>query len=204
VAIYNNYKKNSIQNNEIAIKNKIMKPLKTIMLAFSLLIVLVANAQNDQDKKIMADAENAKETLMAKDLGLGLGLEKFFKNASGYAIFPNVGKGALVVGGASGNGVDYENGKMIGMASLKKVSIGLQAGGQSLIEVIFFETDEALDKFKEANYEFSAEVSAVIANEGKSENANYDDGVVIFTFTKGGLMADASVGGQKFEYHPFK
>jgi lipid-binding SYLF domain-containing protein len=204
VAIYNNYKKNSIQNNEIAIKNKIMKPLKTIMLAFALLIVLVANAQNDQDKKIMADAENAKETLMAKDLGLGLGLEKFFKNASGYAIFPNVGKGALVVGGASGNGVDYENGKMIGMASLKKVSIGLQAGGQSLIEVIFFETDEALDKFKEANYEFSAEVSAVIANEGKSENANYDDGVVIFTFTKGGLMADASVGGQKFEYHPFK
>jgi lipid-binding SYLF domain-containing protein len=202
VAIYNNYKKNSIQNNEIAIKNKIMKPLKTIMLAFSLLIVLLANAQNDQDKKIMADAENAKETLMAKDLGLGL--EKFFKNASGYAIFPNVGKGALVVGGASGNGVVYENGKMIGMTSLKKVSIGLQAGGQSLIEVIFFETDEALDKFKEANYEFSAEVSAVIANEGKSENANYDDGVVIFTFTKGGLMADASVGGQKFEYHPFK
>jgi lipid-binding SYLF domain-containing protein len=200
VAIYNNYKKNSIQNNEIAIKNKIMKPLKTIMLAFSLLIVLVANAQNDQDKKIMADAENAKETLMAKDLGL----EKFFKNASGYAIFPNVGKGALVVGGASGNGVVYENGKMIGMTSLKKVSIGLQAGGQSLIEVIFFETDEALDKFKEANYEFSVEVSAVIANEGKSENANYDDGVVIFTFTKGGLMADASVGGQKFEYHPFK
>jgi lipid-binding SYLF domain-containing protein len=161
---------------------------------------LAVNAQNDQDKKIITDAENAKDTLLAKDLGL----EKFFKNASGYAIFPNVGKGALILGGASGNGVVYENGKTIGMTSLKKVNIGLQGGGQSLIEVIFFETEEALNKFKEANYEFSAEVSAVISDEGKSKNANYNDGVVIFTFTKGGLMADASVGGQKFEYHAFK
>lgn len=177
-----------------------MKTLNTIMVAFFFLTALAVNAQNDQDKKIIADAENAKDTLLAKDLGL----EKFFKNASGYAIFPNVGKGALIVGGASGNGVVYENGKTIGMTSLKKMSIGLQAGGQSLIEVIFFETEEALNEFKEANYEFSAEVSAVILDEGTSENANYDDGVVIFTFTKGGLMADASVGGQKFEYHPFK
>jgi lipid-binding SYLF domain-containing protein len=177
-----------------------MKNLNTIMATFFFLSALAVNAQNDQDKKIISDAENAKEILLAKDQGL----EKFFKNASGYAIFPNVGKGALIVGGASGNGVVYENGKTIGMTSLKKVSIGLQAGGQSLIEVIFFETEAALNEFKEANYEFSAEVSAVISDEGKSENANYNDGVVIFSFTKVGLMADASVGGQKFEYHPFK
>ncbi|MCL5129303.1 YSC84-related protein [Algibacter sp. L4_22] len=177
-----------------------MKTLKKMMVAFLFLIALVTNAQNDQDKKIMTDAENAKETLLAKDLGL----EKFFKNASGYAIFPNVGKGGLVVGGASGNGVVYENGKTIGMTSLKKVSIGLQAGGQSLIEVIFFETNKALIKFKGSNYEFSAEVSAVIADKGKSENVNYEDGVVVFALPKAGLMVDASVGGQKFEYHAFK
>ena len=177
-----------------------MKTLKKIMVACLFLIAIGVTAQNDKDKKIMVDAENAQATLMAKDLGL----EKFFKNASGYAIFPNVGKGGLIVGGASGNGVVYENGSPIGMTSLKKINIGLQVGGQAVIEVIFFETDAALAKFKNGNYEFSAEASAVVAEQGKSENANYSDGIVVFALPKAGLMADASVGGQKFEYHPFK
>lgn len=176
-----------------------MKTLKHILALCILIATLGATAQNDKDKKIMADAEYAKKTLLAKDAGL----DKFFKNASGYAIFPNVGKGGLINGGASGNGVLYENGVAVGMTSLKKVNIGLQAGGQAVIEVIFFETDAALDKFKNANYEFSAEASAVIAEEGKSENASYSDGVMVIALPKAGLMADASVGGQKFEYHPF-
>lgn len=176
-----------------------MKTLKKIMAVCLLLITVVTTAQNNKDKKIMSDAEHAKATLIAKDSGL----KTFFKSASGYAIFPNVGKGGLIVGGASGNGVLYENGKAIGMTSLKKINIGLQAGGQAVIEVLFFENESALRKFKEANYEFSAEVSAVIADQGKSENASYSHGVMVFALPKAGLMADASVGGQKFEYHPF-
>lgn len=177
-----------------------MKTLKNIMVMCLLLVTVWATAQNEKDKEIMADAQKAKETLIAKDAGL----EKFFKNASGYAIFPNVGKGGLIIGGASGNGVVYENGAPIGMTSLKKINIGLQAGGQAVIEVIFFETDATLAKFKEGNYEFSAEASAVIAEEGKSENVSYSDGVMVFALPKAGLMADASVGGQKFEYHSFE
>jgi len=177
-----------------------MKTLKKIILVCLLFITIGAIAQTDKDKKIMKDATKAKNTLIVKDAGL----EKFFNNASGYAIFPNVGKGGLIVGGASGNGVLYENGKPVGMTALKKLNIGLQAGGQAVIEVIFFETDAALAKFKEGNYEFSAEASAVIADEGKSENVNYNDGVVVFALPKAGLMADASIGGQKFEYHPFE
>lgn len=167
----------------------------------SLLFVTVGIvAQNTKDKKVINDAERAKETLLSKDMGL----KKFFKEASGYAIFPNVGKGGFVIGGASGNGVVYENGTAIGMTSLKKVNIGLQAGGQALIEVIFFQNDAALAKFKKGNYEFSAEMSAVAADKGQAENANYKDGVVVFALPKAGLMVDASVGGQKFEYRPFK
>lgn len=176
-----------------------MKTLKKMILVCLLAATAGAIAQTNKDKDIMRDAAKAKTTILAKDAGL----DKFFKNASGYAIFPNVGKGGLIVGGASGNGVLYENGKAVGMTSLKKLNIGLQAGGQAVIEVIFFETQEALDKFKNANYEFSAEASAVIADKGKSENANYNDGVAIFALPKAGLMADASVGGQKFEYHAF-
>ncbi len=89
------------------------------------------------------------------------------------------------------------------MADLKKLNIGVQAGGQAVIEVIFFETEASLAKFKEGDFEFSAEASAVIADEGKSKNANYNDGVLVFALPKAGLMADASVGGQKFDFTPF-
>ncbi|PKQ45143.1 lipid-binding SYLF domain-containing protein [Confluentibacter flavum] len=177
-----------------------MKTLEKMILVCLLFISFGALAQTDKDNEILKDADRAKDTLIAKDSGL----EKFFDTASGYAIFPNVGKGGLIVGGASGNGVLYENGKPVGMTGMKKLNIGLQAGGQAVTQVIFFETDAALAKFKEGNFEFSAEASAVILDEGKAAEANYDDGVVIFAMPKAGLMADASVGGQKFEYHPFK
>src|SRR5690606_8495357 len=176
-----------------------MKTFKTILAACLLFIAVGATAQNDKDKKIMADAEKAKATLIAEDPGL----QQHFDNASGYVIFPNVGKGGFIIGGATGNGVLFENGTAIGMADLKKLNVGLQAGGQAIIEVIFFENDAALDNFKKGNFAFSAEASAVLANEGKSKDANYKDGVMVFALPKAGLMADASVGGQKFGYTPF-
>lgn len=176
-----------------------MKTLKKTLIFCLLVISFGTIAQNDKDKELMADAQKAKQTLISADNGL----EKFFNNASGYAIFPNVGKGGLIIGGASGNGVVYENGTPIGMTSLKKINVGLQAGGQAVIQVIFFETKKSLEKFKKGNYEFSAEASAVIAEEGKSENANYSDGVMVFALPKAGLMVDASIGGQKFEFHSF-
>ena len=131
------------------------------------------------------------------------GLKTFFDNSAGYVLFPNVGKGGFIVGASSGNGVVYENGKKVGMADLKKLNIGLQAGGQSIIEVIFFENEADLSEFKEGNFNFAAEASAVAVKSGLAFNAKYKDGVAVFALPKAGLMADASVGGQKFSYHPF-
>ena len=131
-----------------------------------------------------------------------VGLDQFFTNSAGYVIFPNVGKGGFIIGGASGNGVVYENGTIIGMANLKKISVGLQAGGQAITEVIFFETENDLNEFKEGDVEFSAEASAVALKSGIAVNAKYRDGVAVFALPKAGLMADASVGGQKFEFTP--
>jgi len=110
-----------------------MKKLKITTLMASLLIAFVSFGQNSKDKKIMADAKQAKKEMIAKDAGL----DKFFKNATAYVIFPHIGEGAFIIGGASGNGVLYEHGKPVGMADLKKLDIGAQAGGQSLTEVIF-------------------------------------------------------------------
>ena len=131
-------------------------------------------------------------------------LEKLFKKSAGYEVFPTVAKGAIGIGGAHGAGQVYEKGKLIGTASLTQVTIGFQLGGQGYSEVIFFENKEALDNFKGSKFALSAQVSAVAAAEGASANAKYDQGVLVFTIAKTGLMYEASVGGQKFKFTPLK
>lgn len=177
-----------------------MRSLKSIIVCSMMLTAFVGLSQTEKDGKLIESAENARKILKETDKGL----DKFFQKSEGYVIFPNVGKGAFIVGGSGGKGVVYENKKAIGTATLVKIDVGFQAGGEQVIEIIFFETDAALAKFKEGNYEFSADISAVALKSGVSQNADYDDGVAIFTYTKGGLMASASVGGQKFSYNSFK
>jgi lipid-binding SYLF domain-containing protein len=126
----------------------------------------------------------------------------FFRKAYGYAVFPTVGKAGIGIGGAHGKGKVYRKGKFIGLTSLTQITIGFQLGVQSYSEIIFFRDKTALDNFTDGNYELGAQISAVAATSGASANADYDDGVAIFTITKGGLMYEASVGGQKFSYTP--
>jgi lipid-binding SYLF domain-containing protein len=177
-----------------------MKTLKSMTAIFVLFLTFGVSAQTKDDNKIINDAKKAKQTLLTATPGL----QEFFDNSAGYVLFPNVGKGGFIVGGASGNGAVYDNGTVVGMANLKKLNIGLQAGGQAIIEVIFFETAADLAEFKDGEYEFSAEASAVALKSGEAVNAKYKDGVAVFALPKAGLMADASVGGQKFTYHPFQ
>jgi lipid-binding SYLF domain-containing protein len=166
------------------------------LLTLMLFIAVSAVAQSSKDKEIISDSQEAKGSFTKQDPSLG----NLFVKAYAYAIFPNVGKGGLGIGGAAGNGAAYEKGKLVGMAKLKQVTIGLQAGGQGYREVIFFENAESFKKFKENNVEFSAQVSAVAATAGASANAKYNEGVMVFTMQKGGLMYEASVGGQKFKF----
>ncbi|MDF0715050.1 lipid-binding SYLF domain-containing protein [Muricauda sp. 334s03] len=176
-----------------------MKTIKSILVIAVLLLGTSVFAQSKKDRKIMGDAEKAKTTLLETSPSL----KRFFDESAGYVIFPNVGKGGFIIGGASGNGVVYENGNAVGMADLKKLNIGLQAGGQAIIEVIFFETDVDLQRFKTEKFQFAAETSAVALKSGIAFEAKYKDGVAVFALPKAGLMADASVGGQKFKYKEF-
>ena len=176
-----------------------MKTLKTFTLVATLLFGTATFAQTKKQNKIIKDAAKAKTTLLKADDGLS----KFFSDSAGYVLFPNVGKGGLGIGVSSGNGVVYENGEIIGMADLKKLNIGFQAGGQAIIEIIFFETKTDLERFKSDEFQFDAQASAVAVKSGLAFNAKYKDGVATFALPKAGLMADASVGGQRFGYKPF-
>ena len=148
-------------------------------------------------------------------------VKPFFKNAYGYAVFPTIGKGGFVVGGSYGKGQVYQGGKVTGETSLIKASIGFQAGGQAFSQMIFFEDKRAYDEFTSGNFEFDATASAVaitagVEAKGGTEGAtasatagpatgaqaktNYHKGMVVFTHAKGGLMYEASIGGQKFDF----
>jgi lipid-binding SYLF domain-containing protein len=130
------------------------------------------------------------------------GIDVFFKEAHGYAIFPEITKGAIGIGGAAGDGTVFERGAAIGSTSVSQVTIGLQLGGQTYSEVIFFKDRAALDNFKSGDYEVAAGASAIALKDGVSKTAEYNNGVAIFTMGTGGLMFEASVGGQKFSFEP--
>ena len=181
-------------------KHRIQVIRRSIFLFGMLFTSIVLLGQKDsKDAKLRVDSEEAKVAFIKAD---GF-MQSLFDKSYGYVIFPNVGKGAIGVGGAAGNGILYEAGNAIGRASMKQVTVGFQWGGQAYREVIFFENKETLDRFKENKIEFSAQASAVAATKGASGNVKYANGVMIFTQAKGGLMYEASVGGQKFKYTAF-
>lgn len=129
-------------------------------------------------------------------------IQRFFETAEAYVVFPEVVTGALIVGGAHGDGEVYQKGQLIGYADVSQGSFGAQIGGQKYAEVIFFQNEGALVDFKYGTLEFDARATAIAASRGAAEAANYRRGVIIFTLPQGGLMAQAAVGGQKFRFLP--
>ena len=152
-------------------------------------------------------------------------VQPFFKNAYGYAVFPTIGKAGIVIGGSYGTGKVYQGGKVTGEVSLIKGSIGWQWGGQAFSQMIFFEDKRSYGEFTSGEFEFDATASAVAITAGaqakagtegtsagasagpatgKQAKAGYHKGMVVFTHTKGGLMYEAAIGGQKFNFKPKK
>ncbi len=172
--------------------------LSTLILCLSLAACSTAPESESKKAALSADVAAARARFTEEDPAM----EKVFRDAYGYAVFPTVGKGAVGIGGAYGRGIVFEKGRKIGYCDLSQGTIGLQLGGQAYSEVIFFQDKEALDNFTTGEFEFSAQASAVAATAGASTTADYQNGVMVFTIAKGGLMYEASIGGQKFDFEP--
>lgn len=144
----------------------------------------------------------------------------FFDNSHGYAVFPTIAKGGIGIGAAGGSGRVYVGGKHVGDTKMGQLTIGFQLGGQAYSQIIFFQDKRAFEEFSSGNFEFGAQASAVAITAGASASATtagstagasggkkdattagkYSSGMAMFTIAKGGLMYEASIGGQKFEY----
>ena len=127
-------------------------------------------------------------------------LKPYFKEAAGFAVFPNIAKAGLGIGGARGNGEVFEDGKVIGSTTVTQLSFGFQLGGQAFSQIIFFQNKRDIDRFTDGNFEFGASASAALITEGANASFDYTNGVAVMTFSKGGLMYEASIGGQKFTF----
>jgi lipid-binding SYLF domain-containing protein len=163
----------------------------------SFVFVFTTQAQvGGWNPELETDAANALSKMIEKTPKL----TSFKEKAYGYAVFPKVTKAGLGIGGAAGSGIVYQNNVVVGSSKLKQASIGLQAGGQQYAEVIFFENKSAFDNFTKGKLKFDAQASAVAITEGASVDVAYQNSVAVFTQTLGGLMYEASLGGQHFSY----
>lgn len=184
--------------------------IRTTLIALFSILAFTSPALADDDAQADKDAI---KTFMQSDI-----VGKFHNSAYGYAVFPNIGKGGIGIGGAYGKGRVYRGGKKAGDVSMTQVSIGLQLGGQAYRQVIYFQDKRAFDDFTSGEFEFSAQAEAIAitssagasaGSEGTSAGANtnqagtqYHKGMVVFTMGKGGLMYQATLGGQKYNYTP--
>ena len=186
---------------------------KLLVLATAALFSASSFAGDDDNKKYQEALAKFKENPT---------VSQFFGKSYGYALFATIGKGGFGIGGAHGKGRVFKSGAHTGNTKMTQVTIGFQAGGQAFSQIIFFENQEAYDKFTTGKFEFGAQASAIAiqasanAQAGTTGNAanasgtdevgkaaaQYTNGMVVFTVAKGGLMYEATVGGQKFNFQP--
>ena len=185
------------------------------------LILIIALMFGVSTVAVAAEVEDYSSTIKAfKD---SPAVAKFFKNSYGYAVYPTIGKAGFVIGGSYGKGQVYRGGKVTGKSKVIEGTIGFQIGGQAFSQIVFFEDKRAYDEFTSGNFEFGATAQAVAitagaqaqaGTAGKSAGASagpktgvqaetkYRKGMAVFVHAKGGLMGEASVGGQKFTFEP--
>ncbi len=176
----------------------------TLVLALAPLTIIGCDNDNSfQTEQAMAVRSPSLEANAASTIGTFKAndptLQRFFDNAAGYVVFPRVAAGGFIVGASRGDGVLYEGGAATHYVVVTAGSIGAQVGGQTFSQIIFFQTQSELNRFKAGNFEFAANASAVAARSGGSAAVNYVNGVAVFITGEEGLMAQATIGGQNFK-----
>jgi lipid-binding SYLF domain-containing protein len=180
--------------------NRILTGMRFVLAGTVVALALGACATAPVTVEGKADIEKDAAATLTAAKAADPTLVPVFNSSAGYAVFPTVGKAAAGLGGAYGKGVLYQGGRAVGYCDLTQATIGMQLGGQTYSEIIAFETKDALDAFKQGNFSFAAQATAVALKSGAGANAKFKDGVAVFTMDETGLMYEAAVGGQKFSY----
>ena len=177
---------------------KMLRLILSSLLLITFTLPALAGGSADKQDDMQLAVQSALRSATEKDPGL----KAWIDSAAAYAVFPKVGKAGIGIGGARGHGLLIQGDKTLADVTLSQITVGFQLGGQVYIEIIFFKDQTAVDDFMRGNFEMGAQVSAVAVTLGASADAAYNKGVAVFTIAEGGLMYEASIGGQKFKVKP--
>ena len=185
-----------------SMKQRLRKSIVLAVLFFSASVWLLP-VDAAWSKRKQAHELNRVDQTIQRFLNRDPSIRYYLRNSYGYVVFPSIGKGALFIGIAYGRGLVFRNGrKWVGHASVKQASVGAQFGGQAYSEIIFFGNRRAYRRFTGDLMKFTRGRSAVAVVKGSAKRANYEQGVVVFSIPKAGLMYEAYVGGQSFRFKP--
>ncbi len=128
-------------------------------------------------------------------------LTEQFEKSYGYAVFPSVGRASVAVGVSFGRGIVFEHHLPIGTATITELTLGVQVGGQTFSELMFFPTKHELENLKRGEVAFSANASAVLVKAAASGTTDFR-GVIAKAYSLGGMLLELSLGGQKLNFSP--
>jgi len=173
--------------------------MSPIVLVIGLVVSCATAPKSPSGRQELVQAANDTLTQMTRR---DPGLRNLLQQSAGYAVFPSIGKGGLVIGGAHGRGVLFQQGRPVGWVQLSQASLGALAGGQTFSQLIVFRTPRALQDIKDGQYTLAGDVSAVALSAGAAAQANFVNGAAVFILPQGGLMAEVSVSGQRISFQP--
>ena len=192
--------------NSKTIKSSQLKKMKKTIINIVAILVLTMTSQFSMAQTGESTAEFTQESkeALAKMIKKSPSLQPYYDQSYGYAIFPEVTKVGVSLGVAAGKGIVFKNHLAISMSKLKQLTFGLQFGAQKYSEVIFFQNEKAFEQFMNKKLKLNGQASAVAIKKGASADLSYSYGVAVFTQAKGGLMFEASIGGQHFANQPIE
>jgi lipid-binding SYLF domain-containing protein len=194
--------KNKKGKTEQSLSLKMMKK-STINVALIIGLTITSQLSIAQTGESSSELVQESKEILAKMIKKSPNLQSYYDQSYGYAIFPKVTKAGASIGAAAGKGIVFKNHVPISLSKLKQLTCGFQFGAQQYCEVIFFQNEEAYNRFMNKKLKFDGQASAVALKKGASLDLSYSDGVSVFTQATGGLMFEASIGGQHFSTSPF-
>ncbi len=192
--------------NSKTIKSVKLKKMKKTIINLVAILVLTMTSQISMAQTGESNAEFTQESkgVLAKMIKKSPSLQSYYDQSYGYAVFPKVTKVGVSLGVAAGKGIVFKNHLAISISKLKQLTFGLQFGVQKYSEIIFFQNEKAFEQFMNKKLKLNGQASAVAIKKGASADLSYSYGVAVFTQAKGGLMFEASIGGQHFANQPIE
>lgn len=161
-----------------------------------------ADSAMDQEQSVLNSIDPPVQAALVRLYARDPGLKPFLRKAHAYVVFPAIGRAAAVIGGAFGKGEVFRQDNLIGYAAVGQLTLGVQLGGQTLTQIIAFETPQVLARFKQNRLRFAANASAVLVKAGAAASARYEKGAAVFVHSEGGMMLELAIGAQKFVFKP--